>query len=335
MSTMSKKKISSRAKHLDKTQTFVTAVQMAMELFEDEIGSMTQDIHLKAYKNLVWSYRKAFTTVWESAQFADISSILQMVHDKEMLELAVMAKKLDLPPPLTWVVKEKRNVPTLETITGLMTAQYPDQNVPNAAMCEQIGYIFLKLSEANKAYGEAAEALAELSTKVSPEHYMLLLMAATTPTIQIIVPPKMISPIVAPPPPLPEAIMASGHTAIIDATKLKVLPNPEVPCLQECDNNAPTRVLAAAIYAKLEKKFFDTTHSRIELATAFKCNVSQLTKALTGVEYHSGPHHYKPKPRPSKKRMPEIGKTSGIIPKKMSKTVTKTKEKTKPDKHPF
>ena len=306
-----------------------------MEIFEDKIGSLTQDICLKAYKNLVRSYRKALTVVWDSAQFADISLILQMVHDKEMLELAVMAQKLDLPPPSTRVVKEKRNVPTLESITGLMTAKYPDQNVPNAAMCEEIGYIFLKLSEANKAYAEAAEALSELSTKVSPEHYMLLLMAATAPTIQIIVPPMMTSPIVAPSPPSPEATTALGHTAIVDVTKLKVLPNPESQCLQECDNNTPTRVLAAAIYATLEKKFFDTTHSRIELATAFKCNVSQLTKALTGTEYHSGPHHYKPKPRPSKKRMPEVGEPSGITPEKMSKTVTKTKAKPKPDEHLF
>ena len=154
LSIMIKTKFSSRAKHPGKTQTFVTAVQMAMEIFDDEIGSLTQDIHLKAYKNLVRSYRTALTTVWESAQFADISLILETVHDKEMLELAVMAQKLDLPPPSTQVVKEKRNVPTLETITGVMTAQYPDQDVPNAAVCEKIGHIFLKLSEANKAYGE-------------------------------------------------------------------------------------------------------------------------------------------------------------------------------------
>ena len=246
-----------------------------------------------------------------------------------------MTQKLELPPPSTWVVKEKRNVPTLETITGLMTAKYPDQNVPNAAVCEEIGYIFLKLSEANKAYGEAAEALAELSTKVSPEHYMLLLMAATSPTIQIIVPPTMTSPVVAPSSPSPEATTALGHTAIVNVTKLKVLPNPDSPCLQECNNNTPMRVLAAAIYATLEKKFFDTTHSRIELATAFKCNVSQLTKALTGIEYRSGPHHYKPKPRPSKKWMPEVGEPSDITPEKMSKTVTKTKAKPTPDEHLF
>ena len=146
---MSKTKISSRAKYPDKTQTLVMAVRTAMEIFEDEIGSLTQDIRLKAYKNLVRSYRKALTVVWDSAQFADISLILQMVHDKEMLELAMMAQKLDLPPPSTRVMKEKRNIPTLEAITGLMTTKYPDQNELNATVCEEIGYIFLKLSEAN------------------------------------------------------------------------------------------------------------------------------------------------------------------------------------------
>ena len=330
---MSAPKISSRAKHPDKTQTFVTAVQTAMEIFEDQIGSLPRDICLKAYKTLVRSYRTALTAVWDSAQLADITLILETVRDKEMSELAVMAQKLELPTPSIWVVKEKRDIPTLETITGLMTAKYPDQNVPNAAVCEKIGDIFLKLSEATKAYGEAAEALAEVSAKVSPEHYMLLLTAATTPTIQIIVPPMMTSPVIAPPPPSPDATMALGRTAIINVTKLKVLPNPDSPYFAECDDNTPTRVLAAAIYAMLKKKFFDTTHSRMELATTFKCNVSQLSKALTGVEYRSGPHHYKPKPKSLKKRMSELGEPSGVPPTKTSKTVTKTKAKPTQDEH--
>ena len=166
-----------------------------METFDDKIGSLMQDICLKAYKNLVRLYRTALTAVWDLAQFADISLILKTVHDKELLELAVMAQKLDLPPPATQVIKETRKVPTLETITGAMTARYPDQDLPKAVVCEKIGHIFLKLSEANKAYGEVAEALAEISTEVSPQHYTLLLTAATAPTIQIIVPPNMTSPI--------------------------------------------------------------------------------------------------------------------------------------------
>ena len=304
-----------------------------METFDDKIGSLTQDIHLKAYKNLVRSYRTALTAVWDLARYADISLILETVHDKEMLKLAVMAQKLDLPPPATQFVKETRKVPTLETITGVMTAWYPDQDLPNATVCEKIGHVFLKLGEANKAYGEAAEALAEISTEVSPQHYTLLLTAAMALTIQIIVPPNMTSPIVAPPPPLSQAAIPLGCAAIVDAMKLKVLPNPDAQCLHECDKNTPTRVLAAAIYMKLERKFFDSTHSRIDLATAFKCNVSQLTKALMGVEYYSSSHNYKLKPRPSQKWTTEEGETSGVTPAKKLKVVTSTKAKLKLDEH--
>ena len=250
-----------------------------------------------------------------------------------MLELALMAQKLDLPHPATQVIKETRKVPTLETITGAMTARYPDQDLLNAAVFEKIGHIFLKLSEANKAYGEVAEALAEISTELSPQHYTLLLTAAMALTIQIIVPPNMTSPVVAPPPPPPQAATPLGCTAIVDAMKLKVLPNPDAQCLHECDKNTPTRVLASAIYAKLERKFFDSTHSRIDLATAFRCNVSQLTKALMGIEYYSRPHHYKLKPRPSRKQTTEEGETSGVTSAKKSKAVTSTKVKLTPDEH--
>ena len=31
------------------------------------------------------------------------------------------------------------------------------------------------------------------------------------------------------------------------------------------------------------------------MATAFKCNTSQITKVITGIIYKSGPHHYIPK----------------------------------------
>ena len=86
-----------------------------------------------------------------------------------------------------------------------MLAKIPTQNVPNTAVCEKIGFIFSKLSEASKAYGEATEALAQVSANVSPEHYMLLLSAAATPNIQIVVPPMMLLPILSAPPPSPDA----------------------------------------------------------------------------------------------------------------------------------
>ena len=228
-----------------------------------------------------------------------------------------MASRLKVPEPKMHTEVENRKVPTLETITGAMVSTYPSQKLPSTAICEAIGDIFSKLSEAHKAYAEAADGLAQMSTKVSPEHYTLILMAATAPAIQLVLPPGITSPATAPPPPPHQATTPLGRAAIIDTTKQKVLPDPNAPCLSKCNKNTATRVLATAVCSKLERKYFNSTHSRMEVSTAFRCNVSQLTKALTRVEYHSGPHHYKPKPRESRKRTTNQGEAPDApLPKK-------------------
>ena len=89
--------------------------------------------------------------------------------------------------------------------------------------------------------------------------------------------------------------MALGRSEIIKFTKLKVLPNPDATALTTCDENSATRVLAAAVYCTLEHLFFDDTLSRSDIAMAFRCNISQFTKAVTGVDYKGGLHRYKPK----------------------------------------
>ena len=83
------------------------------------------------------------------------------------------------------------------------------------------------------------------------------------------------------------------------------MPNPNTPELLPCDRNSATCVLAAATYCKLEHRFFEETQSRADVATAFKCNTSQVTKVITGTIYKLGPHHYVPK-----KQCDEAGKTA-------------------------
>ena len=53
--------------------------------------------------------------------------------------------------------------------------------------------------------------------------------------------------------------------------------------------------------------------------------MSQLTKALTGIEYASGPHHYKPKGKPAKKRATEEGEPTKETPPKQQKVAPKVK----------
>ena len=180
-------------------------------------------------------------------------------------------------------------------MTMMFKERCPSQNVPDAEVCKQISDVFFKLAEAHKAYGEAAQNLAELASQVTPKQYTMLLVASAMPTIQVVIPGQMVGPLTTPQLHQTETSTAIGHAELIKFTKSQILPNPYSPELAEADKNSATRVLAAAVFLKIEKLYFDDTTSRMDASTLFGCKASQLTKAITGIDYKSGPHHYIPK----------------------------------------
>ena len=291
---MAKTKITPRAKHPGRTQQFINAIKEALDTFEDEISSLTDDICGKTYK-YVEAYRDALIPVWNLAHFASVNTVMKMITDKNLTEITVMAKHLKPTPPRTKVSKEKTKVLDLETVTNTLIKKFPGQSLPDTSTCKKIGNIFAQLSAVHKVYSKAAEGLAELSTLITPEQFTMLLTATMTPAIQLIIPGLLMSPLSTLPPQQPSASTAVGRSEIMNFTKLRVLPDPDSDALMSCDKNSATRVLMAAIYCQLEHYYFDETHSRVDIVTAFRCNTSQLSKAMTGIDYKSGPHHYKPK----------------------------------------
>ena len=216
-------------------------------------------------------------------------------------------------PSTAKVSEEKRKIPDLEILTTMLKDQCSNQQVPNTDTCKQISEVFFKLAEAHKAYGEAAQGLAYLALNVTPEQYTMLLVASAMPTIQIVVPGHLISPLSPPQIHQTETSTAIGHAELIKNTKSKILPDPYSSKLSEENEHSATRVLATAVFLKIEKVYFDDITSRMDAARLFHCKVSQLTKAITGIEYKSGPHH--------------------CIPKKLQKTTT-AKRKEGPDVEP-
>ena len=292
---MAKTKITPHAKHPGRTQQFINTIQEALDTFEDEISSLTDDIHGKVYKKYVEAYCDALIPIWNLARFANVDTVMKTITDKNLREITVMAKRLKPTPTCMKATKDKTKVPNLETVTNTLIKKFPRQSLLDTSTCKKIGDVFAQLSAAHKAYSKAAEGLAELSTLIMLEQFTMLLTATMTPTIQLIIPGQLMSPLSTPPPPQPSASTAIGRSEIMNFTKLRILSNPDSDALMSCDKNSATRVLTAAIYCQLEHNYFDETCSRVDIATAFCCNTSQLLKAVTGIDYKSGPHRYKPK----------------------------------------
>ena len=210
-----------------------------------------------------------------------------------------MASLLKPDQPKSTVVTEKRTVPALEHILGVLTSRLPQQNLPSTEVCGLISNIFSDLSTAHGFQAKAAQGIAELASLITPEQMTLILAAAVPPTIQIVLPPGSASPLSTPPPPPTTAATEAERQNVIKYCKKNILPDPAVNCFDKCDKKAPTRVLAAAIFCTLERKYFDDKTPRAEVAMMFQVTTAQLTKAVTGVDYVSGPHPYTKKRKTS------------------------------------
>ena len=233
--------------------------------------------------------------IWNLSRFANINTVLDTITDKQFSELQVMKTKLREKPPQGTVIKENIKIPTLEEYADTMRKRLPERDLPDAKTCSKIGDVFLSLAAASKAYSEVASGIAKLAGEINPDQMTMLLSTATLPAIQIVIPGQLLSPI-STPPPLPSAASTTfGKKDIINYTKLLILPNPKAPELLPCDTNSAMRMLAATTYCKLEHHFFEETQSHADVAAAFQCNTSQVTKVVTGIIYKLGPHHYVPK----------------------------------------
>ena len=316
---MPKQKITPKAKYPVQTQKFIQDISDALEEFEENIQFPDEEIQEGAYSVLLTAYRSTLTSIWSSAQFANTEKILKTISDRQMVELTIMSKKLQPEPTTSKVSKEPKTVPDLEQLTE--TLKDSSGGLPSVEICAQIAGVFSKLTDAHRTYTEVASGIAELSTVLNPSQYTMILRAAIMPTIQIVVPGNLVSPVSAPPPPPTAASTPLGKSEIVKYTKHRVLPDPDSSELALVEENSATRILAAAIYLKIENLFFDETSSRLEIATAFKCNISQLTKAVTGVHYKGGPHHYIPKQKTGDKR-----RRSSTSPSQQATKKPKTKE---------
>ena len=138
MEKMAKTKITPCAKHPGRTQQFINAIQDALDTFQDEISSLTDDIHGRVYKKYVEAYRDALIPVWSLAHFASTDTVMKMIMEKYLSEITVMAKRIKPTPPHMSVTKEKTKVPDLKTVTNTLMKKFPGQSLPDTSICKKI-----------------------------------------------------------------------------------------------------------------------------------------------------------------------------------------------------
>ena len=284
-------RVSQAAKRPVKTETFSKSLRLALSIFDDKVTTLS-DVHETAYENFIVAYKTAFTDIWPKIDAVDIEVILDSVKDTELRQLRRMADMQSPAEEQPKLVEEQRSVPTSDDILGSLVSRIPEQKPPNKQTCSLISDVFKNLAEAHQHYAAAVKNLAEVANLVSPEHLTIILAAAVQPNLQLVLPPGQVSPLFAPPP-TPTTSSTSDRKELIQLCKNAILPDPSHSAFDKFEERTPTRVLAAAVYCTLEKHLFDDTASCADVASRFRVTAAQLHKAITGIDYKSGPHKYK------------------------------------------
>ena len=300
------------AKWPNRTKKFLADIKEAIDVFDDEISS-EGDCRATAYENFISSYKTAFAHIWPKIETADVKIVLQSIKDKELNELRRMTEMMSSDSSKPALIKENRPVPALENILGSMVNRLPDQKSPDKDMCKLISMIFSDLAEAHKHFANAARGIADIATLIAPEQLTLVLAAAVPPILQLVLPPELVSPLSTPPPPPKPATTALGRLEMVKYCKTKILPTSTDEAFLKCEERSPVRVLAAAVFSTLEKHLFDETTARADIANTFHITSAQLHKAMTGIDYRSGPHVYK-----RKRKATDAPTTSAKTPKTTS-----------------
>ena len=286
--------VTTAAKRPAQTTMFLTKLRTALSIFNDQISSLGEE-RSTAYKTFITKYKEAFTKIWPKIQAADVTFLLSSIKDTELHKLRRLSEQLCPDKAKPTLLKEKRDVPTSDKILGSLISRIPEQKLPGKEACSLIADIFSDLAEAHKFYAHATKGLADIAGLVSPEQLTLILATAVPPTLQLVLLPGQISLLSIPPPPPETSTTPTGRQELIQYCKRQILPDHLAAAFEDCEPRTPTQVLAAAIFSTLEKHLFDSTTARAEVTSNFSITAAQLHKAITGVEYKSGPHVYKKK----------------------------------------
>ena len=190
--------VTTAAKWPNKTKKFLASIDTALNIFDDQVSSIDYRRET-AYKTFAKTYREAFANIWPKINYPSVKILLESVKDAELEELCRMSRLMSPETSQPMLVKEKRVVPTSDTILGSLVNQILEQKLPDKETCSLISTIFSDLAEAQKHYANVARGIADIAGLISPEQLTLILAAAVPPTLQLVLPPGQISPLSTPP----------------------------------------------------------------------------------------------------------------------------------------
>ena len=140
--------------------------------------------------------------------------------------------------------------------------------------------IFKHAAQVHEHLSEVCANVAALAKITDKTTLMTVINGAVRPLVQLNVPEGFLNP-------LEDKKAPTSEEEKKEKVKKTVLPVPDATCLKHEPRNGPTRILTAAVWLKLSRKYFNEGMVK-EACERFLVRAKQLSRVLTGRKYLGG-----------------------------------------------
>ena len=215
------------------------------------------------------SLKKLMAKHWCQMLEADVEVVMKLIHDPSCMYLCqhLTTKGVDITEPV------------MEIPEGWTFLRQLPEKTRKAEVWEMIVTCFDHLSEAHTHMSSFVANMSSLAKICDPKTYDMVLRVTARLMIQINIPEHYLSLVQDPPP----KTTAEERLAWLEKV---LLPQVSLAGLTREPRFSPTRLLAAAIWLCLKRKFFNS--SMAKEACTFEVRAKQLSKLLSGKVYLGG-----------------------------------------------
>ena len=247
------------------------------EQYQDKINNIFDHLSIlihqdtkTALSDTIQNFKKIITKQWDSMGAADTDMVLRTIKDPTALYLQqhLTARGIE-------VVDPPEEIPSGEEFL----CKLPER----ARQAEEMAFITDILKHVAQAHEHLSEVCANVATLAKITDKMTLMTVingVVQPLVQLNVPEGFLNP-------LEDRKAPTSEEEKKEKVKKTVLPIPDATCLKHEPQNSPTRILTAAVWLKLSRKYFNKGMAK-EACERFLVRAKQLSHVLTGRKYLGG-----------------------------------------------
>ena len=236
----------------------------------DHLSTLIHNDKKDALGQTIKNFKKLVAKQWETMGDVDVDIVLRTIKDPAAVYLCQHLTRGGV----------KVFDPPEEIPTGPEFIRQLPERTRRAEETAFISDIFHHVAQAHEHLSEVCANVSALAKVTDKTTLLAVINGSIRPLVQLNIPEGFLNPV-------EDRRAKTMEEERQEKVRKTVLPIPNAPCLAHEPRNGPTRILAAAVWLKMNRKYFNEGMAK-EACERFDVRAKQLSRVLTGRKYLGG-----------------------------------------------